>query len=451
MNRRCTALCLVLTGSMLLGGCAQNAPAESTNITETTAAVTETTTTVTETTAETTETPPAAPVYDFKWDMIEYEEFQRIVAVRFGPTSLKEYLMSYGGFDQEMQQMFTVYVNDHYGKEYDTVPFSTVSYFRKNLAGNLNYARQLKNYKKYSSQFLDKNAVEKSAFKNKLVMSYLIRNNIAFGDRVPADNLMQIRENVDMSKYSTKPYLKNKKKRQAGNFNNSYKYSAADLLTVLTYYNQAISKICLDYRVMPLTFNTDDPKYADDCKDVVELCNGFLQKNYGSKAPQIGEKLTGEKYKDLFGEEPLELDYIPGGVFDASKKAQKETFTIYSGNEGIKEKVTGTWTAKKKAYGYGKYKGFTLEYVIVFKDDNTGTFTTKTRPTNAKTKKQVTKVSTIDFTYQIKYGTMVEMQLSNGNKECMFFKNNNLIRLYEYYDGIRNMKTENYKKAMKQK
>ena len=274
MGHRFTALqSLILISSMLLGGCAQAGQGSGTSVQETTAAVTQAATTeaVTETTPSPTPTPA---VYDFTWEKLQTEEFSRIVNARYGTVNLKEYIVSYGGFDQELQEMFTAYVNYHYGKEYETVPFSTVNWFRMDLFKGLSSAYKLKNnYKNFSNLYLNKNAVDKSSFKNKLVMSYLIQNNIPFGQRIPTANLMQIRENIDISKYSTKPYLKNKKKLQTGNFNSSYQYSSEDLLTVLTYYNRSISNICLDYRVMDFVIGTDEQKFAEDGKELTELCN----------------------------------------------------------------------------------------------------------------------------------------------------------------------------------
>ena len=440
MGHRFTALqSLILFGSMLLGGCAQAGQGSGTSVQETTAAVTqaETTEAVTETTPSPTPTPA---VYDFTWEKLQTEEFSRIVNARYGTVNLKEYIVSYGGFDQELQEMFTAYVNYHYGKEYETVPFSTVNWFRMDLFKGLSSAYKLKNnYKNFSNLYLNKNAVDKSSFKNKLVMSYLIQNNIPFGQRIPTANLMQIRENIDISKYSTKPYLKNKKKLQTGNFNSSYQYSSEDLLTVLTYYNRSISNICLDYRVMDFVIGTDEQKFAEDGKELTELCNGYLAKHYGDNAPQIGKTITKDQYTSMFGEEPLDLSYIQGGVFDQSKNTQKAPFTADTGNEGIKEKIICKWTNKS-------VKG--ISYTIEFRDDNTGTFTTVRNTRNYNTKKLTKKTTTVDFTYKIKFGTMIDIVFSNGVREAFFYRSNTVTRLYLYtYYAVVEIRKLDFKKA----
>jgi hypothetical protein len=270
-------------------------------------------------------------------------------------------------------------------------------------------------------------------------MSYLIQNNIPFGERIPAANLMQIRENIDTSKYSTKPYLKNKSKFQTGNFKSSYQYSPEDLLTVLTYYNRSISNICLDYRVMNFVIDTDEAKYAEDSKELTGLCNGYLTKHYGDNAPQIGKALTKEQYAAIFGEEPLDLSYIPGGVFDQSKTAQKDPFTIDTGNDGIKEKIVGKWTNKQ-------VKG--VSYTIEFRDDNTGTITTVRNARNYNTYKLTKKTTKADFTYTVKFGTMIDVVFSNGVREGIFYRNNIVSRLYLYtfYDTVEVRKMD-FKKA----
>ncbi len=440
MNRRFRSLqSLILIGSLLLCGCAQTGSGTGTNVQETTTAVT--TETTAETTPETTPAPTPTPaVYDFKWADLQFSEFSRIVNARYGNLTLKEYIVCYGGFDQDLQEMLTVYVNDHYGKEYETVPFAAVNYLRKGLFSGLSSAYKLKNnYKGFAKLYLNRNGVDKSSFKNKLVMSYLIQNNIPFGERIPAANLMQIRENVDLSKYSTKTYLKNKSKFQTGNFKSTYQYSPEDLLTVLTYYNRSISNICVDYRVMNLVIDTDEEKFAEDSKALTELCNGYLTKHYGDNAPQIGKSLTKEQYTAIFGEEPLDLSYIPGGVFDQSKTPRKEPFTADTGNDGLKEKIVGTWTNKL-------VKG--LNYTIVFREDNTGTLTTVRNARNYNTYKVTKKTTKVDFTYTVKFGTMIDVVFSNGVREAFFCRNNIISRLYLYtlYELVEIRKVD-FKKA----
>ena len=430
---------LILIGSLLLSGCTQAGTETGVSSQESTTAVTATETT--EATTETEPSPTPTPaVYDFKWDKLQFEEFSRIVNARYGTINLKEYIVSYGGFDQELQEMFTVYVNDHYGKEYETVPFSTANWFRRDLFTNLSSAYKLKNnYKSFADLYLNKSAVNKSSFKNKLVMSYLIQNNIPFGERIPTANLMQIRENIDISKYSTKPYLKNKNKFQTGNFKSTYQYSSEDLLTVLTYYNRSISNICLDYRVMDFVIDTDEPKFAEDSKELTELCNGYLTKHYGDNAPQIGKALTKEQYQAIFGEEPLDLSYIKGGVYDESKSSGKTPFTADTGNEGLKEKIIGKWTNNS-------VKG--VSYTIEFRDDNTGTFTTVRNSRDYNTYKLTKKTTTSDFTYTAKYGTMIDVTFSTGVREAFFLRGNTVNRLYLYtFGSIVEIRKLDFKKA----
>ena len=444
MNARsATILSLILTGALLLGGCAAQPAAE------TEAATSADQTAATATQEETTETTVPSPtptpaVYDFKWDIREMDEFSRIVYKRYGAVNLKEYIVAYGGFDKELQETFTAYVNDHYGREYETVPFSAVGYFRKNLFTNLSPAYQLKDdYKRFSLSYLNTKAVNSSSFKNKLVMSYLIQNGIPFGERIPTANLMQIRENIDTSKYSVKPYTNNKSKKQTGNFKSDYRYSPEDLLTVLTYYNRSITNICLDYRVMDFVMKTNDAKYEEDSKALIELCNGYLEKHYGENAPKIGSLVTKEQYQGMFGEEALDLSYIQGGVFDQAKAVQNQPFTTETGNEGLKEKITGKWVNNT-------VKG--VSYQVEFKDDNTGTFTTVRNSRNYNSNKLTKKTTKVKFTYKVKFGTMIDLVFENGNREAFFFKDNKVIRLYEFmYFDIWEIRTLNFTKAKSKK
>ena len=440
MDRRFIAIqSLVLIGSMLLSGCSQISDIAGSVLPGAT------TTTVTESIPETTPSPTPTPaVYDFKWELLEYEECQRVASARFNPISFKDYVMMYGGFDRDLQEVLTAYVNEKYSREYETVPFSAVNYMRTVLTAGLGDAYKLKNnYKRFSSLYLNsKGTVATSSFKNKLVFSYLIQNDIALGDRIPLDNLMDIRENVDISKYNVKPYLNNKTKKLTGNFKNTYEYSAEDLLTVMTYYNRSVSSILLDYRIMPLDFNTNEENYSEDLKELKDICNGYLKKHYGDKAPQIGEKITKEQYVAIFGEEPLDLSYIPGGVHDTAKKYQSKPFTADTGNSEAKEKLVGKWI----------FKNNTISYTFELKDDSTGTLTTvrKFQNYNTRKKKIQTRTTTIDFKYAVKFGSMIEVEFSTGVKENFFFQNDTVTRLYLFkYGDIIEIKALDFKKSAK--
>lgn len=48
--------------------------------------------------------------------------------------------------------------------------------------------------------------------------------------------------------------------------------------------------------------------------DLVEILNQHLVQFYGQNAIQIGQVPTKEQYRAIFGEDPLDLSYIPGAV-----------------------------------------------------------------------------------------------------------------------------------------
>ena len=56
---------------------------------------------------------------------------------------------------------------------------------------------------------------------------------------------------------------------------------------------------------------------------IMSICQGFMKnhmcKSYGSDVyPNFNEQLSREKYIQIFGEEPLDLLYILGAVYDGS-------------------------------------------------------------------------------------------------------------------------------------
>ena len=53
-----------------------------------------------------------------------------------------------------------------------------------------------------------------------------------------------------------------------------------------------------------------------DNPEELERVNGYLIRFFGDNAPQVGECITREQYIAIFGEEPIDLSYIPGAIVE---------------------------------------------------------------------------------------------------------------------------------------
>ncbi len=80
--------------------------------------------------------------------------------------------------------------------------------------------------------------------------------------------------------------------------------NAKDLAAIIEIYNNKISMLCTDKRIIDRNLN--------DHPEVYELYNEhlsrFYEESYGSDVyPKFNEQLSREKYIQIFGEEPLGL------------------------------------------------------------------------------------------------------------------------------------------------
>ena len=284
----------VLISSLLLSGCSHTASNPNTITT-----VAEQTTTSSETTTETT---METENYSFMWEDYLTEKFDTYVEKNFG-INLRAYVVFFG-FTQELNDIFTKFVNNYLGSNYKQVPFSKANYFYSYIYREKEHYLY-RDYKRFSEHFFNNQRLIRSTFNNKLIMSYLISNNIRLGDMIPIDNLKSIFGNKI---YTDEYNLYIIKSTDLGNRSSSYKYTNEDLFVSLVTYNNNLSLLFNDERIKT--------RKMDDCPDpeAIKIYNEHLKKFFGENAPQIGEVMTREKYIAIFGEEPLDLSYIPGAI-----------------------------------------------------------------------------------------------------------------------------------------
>ena len=274
------------------------------------------TTTQTETTETSnpyfTETPTSTTNvtenYDFIWDNDKASAFDDYCMKKFN-LKLSYYVIGFG-FTDDLNSALTDFINERYNTNYTSIPFSKVNYF----FGQINKLPEHYKYREYDwfcVLYLRNDSNEKSAFRNKLVLSYLIANNIPVGSTIPIENFKNIAgDNIYNKQYLDEIDTIHCENLKLGNYDFGYRYNDKELFAAILCYNRNLSFGFNDERIKTRNF-ADSP-------ETIEVYNKNLKKFYGENAPQIGEVLTKEQYFAMFGEEPLDLSYIPGAIMNDS-------------------------------------------------------------------------------------------------------------------------------------
>ena len=286
--------CLALICSLLLSGCSQSAGSSNT----TTTSVNTSSTTTTEVTTTTTES------YNFTWEYYDTQAFEKIVKQKYNNMTIAAYV-SYFGFSEEFNKLFTDYVNNKYDTNYKSVPFKKANYFFDYIMAGNDIRHRFDDYKNFKRICFNGEYADLSSLNNKLILSYLIQNNIKLGEFLQLDNFKSFMgdELFTYKGWSSKLILKNPK---TGNYDKSYKYNKYELYELLLTYNSKLYMLCADNSIK--TCNIFESPEA------ISIYNQHLKQFYGDNAPQIGEVMTQEQYIAIYGEEPLDLSYIPGAV-----------------------------------------------------------------------------------------------------------------------------------------
>lgn len=367
--------------------------------------------------SEITETTLAPVSYDFVWTNDDTTEFSNYVASIMGERGLGDYITRYG-FTSELNVIFTNYVNAKYNKNYESVPFSKAYYF-----GSISSQRKAYNFDNYEDfrlYFLRYEDSVMNEFNNRLVMSYLIQNNIQFGTMVPLENLKALQVD-DMYNYPVVDVLIDDLK--LGNYDSSHTYTNEELYSLLVCYNIKISVLCGwggNYSYNPL-----------ESQELCDMCNGYFEQYYGNDVLQMGKVLTKDDFAELFpGYEMNDISYIPGAIYDPNENYPEIDPTENVINGTIDENLLGEWST------YVEASGFT--YTYQFNDDFTGSLTT-THPVIDPTTGQSSEQSgSVDFTYTIQYGILKVTYNTNGNTVSMIYQVKDGVALFngvEYTSG----------------
>ncbi len=239
--------------------------------------------------------------YNFSWEYDETEAFEKIVKKEFN-MSIARYICYYG-FTEDLNKKFTSFINNRFSTEYSYVPFKKANYFFDYIKRDDDLRHDYDNYDNFKRICLRDDDSSLSAFNNKLILSYLIHNNIPLGERIPIDNFKSIL-GEELYKYDGgwKLIIKNPK---TGNYNRSYVYNRDELFQLLQVYNNTIYRLCSDNSIK--TCNLFEKP------EVIDHYNSHLKKFYHIDI-KLGEVPTKEQYRAMFGEDPLDLSYIPGAL-----------------------------------------------------------------------------------------------------------------------------------------
>lgn len=272
------------------------------------------------TTESTTMTPPTVlEDYGFDWGEEQNEGFNDYVVNEYG-VNLTSYCCIFG-FTNELNQLFTKYVNETYGTNYQYVPFSEAKYFRSyiSLKGYNYYHIYRDDYDRFCNTYLADSIIS-GTFRNKLILSYLIENNLPFGSIVPIEYIKDFYgENVyitDLADYvNQNPDL--------GNYNGNYMYNEKELFYALALYNNCIFYLALSEGNAAKDFYTTDPEFTDIWAEGMEIFNGYLVQFYGEGCVQFGEVPTRETFIVMFpGETYPDLSVIPGAIVNWNHKKE---------------------------------------------------------------------------------------------------------------------------------
>ena len=263
--------------------------------------------------SETSEVPSeTTDNYTFDWNDTSVEAFCEYFNGQFGDFTLAGYIGTFG-YTNELNQVLTDFINMYFNRNYESVPFSRVKYFRTVIADKDNDLGVYEDYDAFYPAFLNPSNAMGDSFRNKLVISYLIQNNIPFGDTVPIENLKAL---VGDDVYSLGAYDHIRENRQLGSYSEDYQYSNKDLCSLLILYNNKIFNIKNDQREFEYSISDSMEKFGKYADNISQ----FYSEEYGVENFLIfGEVPNEDKYRSVFGEEPLDLSYIPGAVVKDSE------------------------------------------------------------------------------------------------------------------------------------
>ena len=137
--------------------------------------------------------PVEEEVYSFTWEYDETEAFEKVVKEKFN-LSITKYICYYG-FTEELNVEFTNFINNRFRTEYKSVPFRKANYFFDYIMRGNSTRHYYDDYDTFVKLCLRNDKSFKSAYNNKLIISYLYHNNIVFGENIQLDGFKEFMGN----------------------------------------------------------------------------------------------------------------------------------------------------------------------------------------------------------------------------------------------------------------
>lgn len=263
---------------------------------------------------ETSETIEEAKVYDFMWGDAASQDFSNYLEKTLG-MNLATYVHCFG-FTDDLNEIYSEYMEKNYGTE-GKVSFKTSNYFFTFLdTCDADGKRAYRNFRFFKIRYLNDKKCINGTFNNKFIMSYLCQNELKLGYTIPVDNFKAISADyISICKqFDAEYYFDNR--LELGNQNN-HNYSVEETLALMKLYNSNMLYIYFSESMKDFDILSKP--------EAVEAFNQNLKEFYGENAPQIGQVVTVEQYRAMFGEDPLDLSYIPGAIVnDAQVKGNAQ-------------------------------------------------------------------------------------------------------------------------------
>lgn len=331
----------ILAGTFLVSGCSNSFNKNNGDKTVQTGDLTTIETNVSDSTEffpETSETTEKLKKYDIMWGDTASKDFSNYVLSKTG-VDLGTYVRFFG-FTDDLNIIYSEYMEKNYGTE-GRVSFETSNYFFSYLDNVGGEGRRVyRDYEFFEIRYFESDNCLHGTFNNKLIMSYLCQNNLQLGYMIPESSFKSISTDyINICKKFDLDYFLNN--RSLGSYGSEHVYDVEQVLAGMVIYNNNMGYI----------YYTESMKDFDIMSkpEAVEIFNQHLKKFYGPNAPQIGQVVTVEQYRAMFGEDPIDLSYIPGAVVqetpvkgDAKVRIDYDNYNVYyTPSPGYDEESSG--------------------------------------------------------------------------------------------------------------
>ncbi|MCR5787624.1 MAG: hypothetical protein K6G37_00810 [Bacilli bacterium] len=246
--------------------------------------------------------------YDFSWGDSYNSSFDAYLTNNYG-YDLITFAQFYGlDGNSILQQYFVDYVNQANGTSYEYIPFEEVNYFYRFITreGSLCEHVCRDDEDSFNSHLLFGSSNNwiymnmESPLINKYYLSYLVWSGDTYGSMISCSELESIYPSLDYSNIDAVCEVLGSHET-AGSDGNAF--TAEDLITQCIINNNIIFWVCRSEGIADLNVASNP--------ETCEIFNQYLVNHFGENAPQFGQPVTREMYVEIFGEEPMQFEFLP--------------------------------------------------------------------------------------------------------------------------------------------